>query len=215
MSVAPAIRRSNVGCVRGSGPYNTPMDRPAESPPSAPRLLHQVVERARYRHFSLKTEKAYVYWIRFFVRWAGLRHPRDMGAPEVEAFLTMLATERRVSASTHKQALSALLFLYREVLSLELPWMQQLQRPATPRRIPTVLTQQQVAAVLGALEGTPALVARLLYGTGMRLMEGLRLRVKDVDFDRHVIVVRQAKGNKDRVVMLPSGRCRSCWAIAT
>jgi integron integrase len=170
------------------------------------RLLDQVRERARYLHYSLSTEKAYVYWVRFFVRWHGLRHPRDMGAPEVEAFLTMLATQRRVSASTHNQALSSLLFLYREVLALDLPWMNSIGRPGRARRIPTVLTREEVSALFAALspkEGAVALAAQLLYGTGMRLMEGMRLRVKDVDFDRHVIVIRQAKGNKDRVVMLP------------
>ena len=132
-----------------------------------------------------------------------MRHPKDVGAAEVEAFLKMLATERQVSSSTHNQALSALLFLYKEVLGMELPWMQNIQRPQQPKRIPSVLTQAEVAALLAQLQGTEALLARLLYGTGMRLMEGLRLRIKDVDFDRKVIVVRQAKGNKDRVVMLP------------
>ncbi|ROZ64564.1 integron integrase [Ramlibacter sp. WS9] len=167
------------------------------------RLLDQVRERARYLHYSLSTEKAYLYWIRFFIRWQQMKHPRDMGAPEVEAFLTMLATERRISSSSHNQALSALLFLYREVLVIQLPWMDDIKRPNYTKRIPTVLTRDEVSAVLVGMEGTIGVVARLLYGTGMRLMEGLRLRVKDVDFDRHVIVVREAKGNKDRVVMLP------------
>ncbi len=115
----------------------------------------------------------------------------------------MLATQRKVSASTHNQALSALLFLYREVLSIELPWLNDINRPASARRIPSVLTKDEVAGVLAAMEGEAALLARLLYGTGMRLMEGIRLRIKDVEFDRHVIIVREAKGNKDRVVMLP------------
>ncbi|HEX7891301.1 MAG TPA: integron integrase [Ramlibacter sp.] len=167
------------------------------------RLLDQVRERARYLHYSLRTEKAYVYWTRFFIRWHGLRHPRELGAPEVEAFLTMLATQRQVSASTHNQALSALLFLYRQVLGLDLPWMQGVNRPTRPPRIPTVLTTNEVSAILARIEGEAGLLARLLYGTGMRLMEAVRLRVKDVDFDRHAIVVREAKGNKDRVVMLP------------
>ncbi|MDB5857579.1 MAG: integrase [Ramlibacter sp.] len=167
------------------------------------RLLDQLRERARYLHYSLSTEKAYLYWVRFFVRWHNLRHPRDMGKAEVEAFLTMLATERKISSSTHNQALSALLFLYREVLAQELPWMNDLQRPAYRKRIPSVLSPQEVAAVLARMEGPVGLIARLLYGTGMRLMEALRLRVKDVDFERLVIVVREAKGNKDRVVMLP------------
>lgn len=172
-------------------------------PPQAPRLLVQLRERLRYLHYSLRTEKAYVYWVRFFIRWHGMRHPRDMGAPEVEAFLTMLATQRHVSAATHGQALSAILFLYKEVLGMELPWMTALQRPAPARRIPAVLAHGEVAALLAAFDPEMGLVARLLYGTGMRLMEAMRLRVKDVDFDRNVVVVREAKGRKDRVVMLP------------
>lgn len=174
----------------------------------SPRLLDQLRECLRYRHYSLSTEKSYVYWVRFFVRWSAraggaMRHPRDMGAADVQAFLTMLASERHVSSSTHNQALSALLFLYRDVLNTELPWMQDIQRPQQPKRIPSVLTQAEVGALLAQMQGTEALLARLLYGTDMRLMEGIRLRIKDVDFDRKVIVVRQAKGNKDRVVMLP------------
>ena len=167
------------------------------------RLLDQVRERIRYLHYSLSTEKVYLYWVRFFVRWSGLRHPREMGAVEVEAFLNMLANQRRVSASTHNQALSALLFLYREVLGIELPWMEGVKRPAQTKRIPSVLTKDEVAGIFICLDGEMALLAQLLYGTGMRLMEGMRLRIKDVDFDRHVIVVREAKGGKDRVVMLP------------
>lgn len=177
--------------------------KPRNPPLLSSRLMDQVRERIRYLHYSYSTEKTYLYWIRFFVRWHGLQHPRDMGAPQVEAFLTMLATGRKVSPSTHNQALSALLFLYREVLSAELPWMDNITRPTSPRRIPSVLTREEVAAVLAALEDQMGLIARLLYGTGMRLMEGLRLRIKDVDFDRRIIIVRQAKGNKDRVVMLP------------
>jgi integron integrase len=171
------------------------------------RLLDQVRERIRYLHYSLSTEQTYLYWVRFFIRWSGrggtMRHPRDIGAPGVEAFLSMLATERKVSASTHNQALSAVLFLYREVLAIDLPWLNDIHRPAHKRRIPSVLTRDEVAGLLAHMNGQPALLARLLYGTGMRLMEGMRLRIKDVDFDRHVIIVREAKGGKDRVVMLP------------
>ena len=174
--------------------------KPRKPPLQSARLLDQVRERIRYLHYSLSTEKTYLYWVRFFVRWHGLKHPRDMEAPQVEAFLTMLATERKVSASTHNQALSALLFLYREVLDIELPWLDNVNRPTNPKRIPSVLAKDEVAWVLAALDGQMGLIGRLLYGTGMRLMEGLRLRVKDVDFDRHVIIVRQAKGNKDRVI---------------
>ena len=177
--------------------------KPGAPPMQSKRLLDQLRERARYLHYSFSTEKAYLYWVRFFIRWHGLRHPREMGAAEVEAFLTMLATQRKVSSSTHNQALSALLFLYREVLGIQLPWMENIQRPAYKRRIPSVLTREEVTAVLALLDGEAGLLARLLYGTGMRLMEGLRLRIKDVDFDRHAIIVREAKGNKDRVVMLP------------
>jgi len=182
--------------------------KPGAPPLQSVRLLDQVRERIRYIHYSLKTEKAYLYWARFFVRWSatqpgGMRHPRDMGVYDIEAFLTMMANERKVSASTHNQALSAILFLYREVLNIDLPWLNNTGRPHQTKRIPTVLTKDEVASLLLQMEGTTALLARLLYGTGMRLMEGLRLRVKDVDFDRHAIVVREAKGNKDRVVMLP------------
>jgi site-specific recombinase XerD len=158
-------------------------------------------------HYSLSTEQTYLYWVRFFVRWSGrggkMLHPRDIGAPGVEAFLSMLATERKVSASTHNQALSALLFMYREVLAIDLPWLNDINRPAHKRRIPSVLTKDEVSGLLAHMNGPTALLARLLYGTGMRLMEGMRLRIKDVDFDRHVIIVREAKGGKDRVVMLP------------
>ena len=194
----------------------------AGTPPlRSTRLLDQVRERIRYLHYSLQTEKAYLHWVRFFIRWHGrggaMRHPRDMGAAEVEAFLTMLATERQVSSSTHNQALSALLFLYREVLSINLPWLNGLNRPAQKKRIPSVLTREEVVMLFQCLEGEMALLAKLLYGTGMRLMEGLRLRIKDVDFDRKVIIVREAKGGKDRVVMLPKSlvpTLRQQWMTA-
>ena len=169
----------------------------------ATRLLDQLRERLRYLHYSLRTEQAYVYWVRFFVRFHGLRHPREMGRPEVESFLTMLATERHVSASTHRQALSALLFLYKEVIAQDLPWLQEIGRPTGKKRIPIVLSIPEVERLLGFTEGETCLLARLLYGTGVRLLEALRLRVKDIDFDRQVIVVREGKGAKDRVVMLP------------
>lgn len=178
--------------------------------PGPPRLLDQVRHQARYRHYSIRTEEAYVHWVRAFVRYHGLRHPAELSRPEVEAFLAWLAAERRVSASTHKQALSALLFLYQQVLGLSLPWMGEIGRPREERRLPVVLTPDEVAAVLSALQAQPrhgpmlALVGRLLYGTGMRLLEGLRLRVKDLEFDHRAVVVREGKGSKDRVVMLPA-----------
>lgn len=172
-------------------------------PLQAKRLLDQVRERLRYMHYSMRTEQTYVYWVRWFVRFHGVRHPKEMGAPEVEAFLTMLATERKVSPSTHRQALSALLFLYKEVLGQDLPWMQDIGRPIPRKHVPVVLTREETQAALDLMTGIEGLLARLLYGTGMRHNEGLNLRVKDVDFDRHLIVVREGKGGKDRVVMLP------------
>jgi integron integrase len=169
----------------------------------ATRILGQLRERLRYLHYSLRTEESYVYWVRFFIQFHGLRHPREMGRGEVEAFLTMLATQRRVSVSTHRQALSALLFLYREVLDQQFPWLAELGRPTPKKRIPSVLTVPEVERVFAFLDGDAALLARLLYGTGMRLMEALSLRVKDVDFARGLIIVREGKGGKDLVVMLP------------
>ena len=178
------------------------MDNHASGPP--PRLLDVLRQRIRYLHYSLRTEEAYVYWVRQFVRWSGGRHPRESGVVEVQGFLTMLANERKVSVSTHRQALSALVFLYKQLLGVDLPWLDEIGRPVAPRRIPVVLGRDEVAAVLGRMDGVTGLLARLLYGTGLRLLEGLRLRVKDVEFGRRVIIVREGKGGKDRVVMLPA-----------
>lgn len=182
-------------------------DKPCTPPndlgPRPPRLLDQVRACIRYKHYSIRTEQAYVHWIRSFIRQQGMRHPREMGATEVEGFLTWLANERSVAPSTHNQALSALLFLYKEVLGIELPWMKEIGRPKKRERVPVVLSHSEVAGLLQALEGVEGDIARLLYGTGMRLMEALRLRVKDIDFDRNEIIVREGKGGKDRRVMLP------------
>ena len=182
-------------------------DKVAGPPLVSKRLLDQVRERVRYLHYSLKTEKAYLYWARFYVLWSGrqggMRHPKDMGSLEVQAFLTMLANERQVSPATHRQALNAILFLYRQVLSLDLPWLQEIGRPPERKRIPVVLTVTEVQLLFAQLRGVESVLARLLYGTGLRLAEGLAVRVKDLDFDRHVLVVRSGKGDKDRVVMLP------------
>lgn len=172
-------------------------------PLKSTRLLDQLRERIRALHYSLRTEEAYVYWCRAFIRFHRLRHPAEMGGPEVEAFLTWLASERGVSVSTHRQALSALLFLYGKVLGVQLPWMDTIARPQPRRRLPVVLSAQEVAAVLALMEGEHRLLAQVLYGTGMRLTEGLRLRVKDLDFAHRAIVVRDGKGGKDRVLMLP------------
>jgi integron integrase len=171
---------------------------------AAPRsLLAAVRERIRYRHYSYRTEEAYVGWVRRFVAFHGRRHPREMGAVEIEAFLNHLANERHVAAATHNQALSALLFLYGDVLRVELPWLGDIDRPKQPRRLPVVLTRQEVRQVLARMEGCAGLMATLLYGTGMRLMECVRLRVKDIDLARGEVTVRHGKGGKDRVTMVP------------
>lgn len=168
------------------------------------RLLDRVRRKLRVRHYSLRTEQAYVAWIRRFVLANGTRHPEDMGGPEVEAFLSALATEGNVAAGTQNQALAALLFLYREVLEVELPWMESVVRAKRSRKIPVVLSREEVGRLLALLDGQTWLMAALLYGTGMRLMECVRLRVKDVDFGRAEICVRDGKGGKDRRVPLPS-----------
>ena len=177
-----------------------------QTPPVSgpPKLLDQLRHQIRRRHYSIRTEDAYVYWARWFIRFHGLRHPRDMGASEVEAFLTSLAVERKVSASTQNQALSAILFLYREVLKIELPWLDNVVKAKRPQRMPVVLTRDEVQAVLARLDGASGLILRLAYGTGMRILETARLRVKDIDFARNEVMVRDGKGFKDRVTMLPS-----------
>ena len=164
------------------------------------KVLDQLRERIRYLHYSLGTEQAYVHWVRAFIRFHGLRHPATLGSSEVEAFLSWLANERKVSASTHRQALAALLFFY---VCANLPWLQEIGRPRPSRRLPVVLTPDEVVRILGFLEGEHRLFAQLLYGTGMRISECLQLRVKDLDFDHGTIIVREGKGAKDRALMLP------------
>lgn len=168
-----------------------------------PRLLELVRDKMRARHFSYRTEQAYVGWIKRFILYHGKRHPTDMGAPEVEAFLTHLAVERRVSASTQNQALGAILFLYGQALALELPWLANIVRARKPVHVPVVLSRREVHALLAELEPPFHLIAQLLYGSGLRVSEALRLRVKDVDFEYSQIVVRDGKGSKDRVTILP------------
>ncbi len=210
--VRPAIPRE---ALRPTAPVNLP-------PLRAVRLLDQLRERVRMLHYSRRTEQAYLHWSRAFIRFHGLRHPAQMGGSEVEAFLTYLASDRGLSPSSHRQALSALLFLYGKVLGLQLPWMQEIGRPVPKRRLPVVLSVQEVLAVLARLQGERQLLARLLYGTGLRITEALCLRVQDIDFAQRAIYVRQGKGGKDRVVMLPQslvlplreqlGRVRQVWA---
>ena len=169
----------------------------------APKLLDLVRARIRVLHYSIRTEKSYVYWIRSYIRFNKYRHPKEMGIREVEAFLSFLAVERNVAAATQNQALSALLFLYKEVLQQDIPWVENVTRAKRPARLPVVLSPSEVQAVIARLDGQYALIARLLYGSGMRLMECLRLRVKDVDFNYRRVLVRDGKGQKDRVTVLP------------
>lgn len=169
----------------------------------APKLLDQVRDRMRRLGMARRSEEAYTGWIRRYILSNGKRHPADMGAAEIERFLTSLAVQGQVAASTQNQALSALLFLYRQVLGVELPWLDGIQRAKRPQRLPVVLTRSETTTLLGELVGVHWLMGSLLYGTGMRLMECMRLRVKDIDFERAEIVVRQGKGAKDRHTMLP------------
>jgi integron integrase len=170
---------------------------------SQPGLFAVAREKMRTRHLSLRTEQAYLQWLRRYVAFHDRRHPRELGAPQVEQFLTHLAVHRKVSAATQNQALQALLFLYRHVLEIELPWLGNVTRASQPKRLPVVLSRVEVRALLSQLDGTPWLIASLLYGSGLRLMEALRLRVKDLALDRGELIIREAKGGKDRVTMLP------------
>lgn len=169
-----------------------------------PRLLDQVREHIRLKHYSIRTERVYCEWVKRYIRFHQYRHPLEMGAPEVEAFLSDLAVRRDVSASTQNQALAALLFLYKQVLRQDLPWLGEVVRAKKPARLPVVLSMEEVHLILELLDGQVGLVARLLYGGGMRLLEGIRLRVKDVDFSRNEIIIRDGKGQKDRVTVMPA-----------
>lgn len=171
--------------------------------PHQPKLLERMRIHLRTRHYSIRTEQAYVDWARRFILFHGKRHPQDMGAAEVEAFLSHLAVDRQVSASTQNQAKAAILYLYKQVLGVDLPWLDEVVQAKRPWRLPVVLTLSEVRDLLLHVEGTAGLIAQLLYGTGMRLLEALRLRVKDVEFARREVVVREGKGNKDRVTVLP------------
>ena len=188
-----------------SPPSLSPPPPPPPPPPlpPRPRLLDQLRQAVRLRHYSPRTEQAYVRWARRYVIYHHKRHPAELGGGEVTQFLSWLAEERHVSASTQTQALSALLFLYRNVLQLELPWMTEVVRAPNRTRLPVVLTREEVRAVVRRMQGPERLVVMLLYGSGLRLLEALRMRVKDLDFDQDQIVVRGGKGDKDRITMLP------------
>ncbi|HUQ08813.1 MAG TPA: integron integrase [Steroidobacteraceae bacterium] len=168
-----------------------------------PRLLDRVREALRIRHYSYRTEQQYVGWIRRFIRFHDLRHPTLLGGGDVESFLSHLAIQRQVAAATQAQALAAILFLYKHVLKIDLPWLGEVVRATRPKRLPVVLSREEVRRVLGMLDGQHWLVASLLYGSGLRLMEAIRLRVKDVDLPRRLIIVRNGKGARDRVTVLP------------
>ena len=169
----------------------------------SPKLLDRMRAEIRVRHYSIRTEETYLDWARRFILFHNKQHPKDLGALEVQAFLSHLAVDRNVAASTQNQAKSALLFLYRQVLKIELPWLDEVIAAKAGKRLPVVLTQTEARHLLNAMSGTMGLVTSLLYGTGMRLLEGIRLRVKDVEFTRREIIVREGKGNKDRVTVLP------------
>jgi integron integrase len=185
--------------------------------PRARSCSPQVRERIRVKHYSIRTEQAYCGWIKRYIVFHGKRHPADMGAEQVEAFLTHLAVTGKVAAATQNQAKAALLFLYRVALGVELPWLDAVQQARSPSRLPVVLSREEVQAVLAQLRRVHALIGALLYGTGLRIMEGVRLRIKDVEFGRRQILVRDGKGYKDRVTMLPdrlSGPLREQLALA-
>ncbi len=168
-----------------------------------PHLMDRLREAIRVRHYSWRTEEAYRQWVRRFILFHGKRHPESLGEPEVSAFLSHLAVDRNVAASTQNQALSAILFLYTHVLGRDLDWLEGVIRAKRPRRLPVVLSREEVQRVLRKMTGINGLLARLMYGTGMRAMESLQLRVKDVDFAYRQIIIREGKGNKDRVTPLP------------
>jgi len=195
-----------VGIVRQGTEFQqgvTSWGNPSAVPSQSPRLLDQVRLACQRRHYSPRTAEAYVYWVRNYVLFHQKRHPRELGAKDLETYLNHLAAERRVSASTQSQALNAMVFLYRKVLELDLGWMEKLERAKRSRPLPVVLTVEEVRQVLVRLNGTPRLMASLIYGTGLRVMECVSLRVQDIDFGSGRIVVRSGKGSKDRVTLLP------------
>src|SRR3989304_6857726 len=168
-----------------------------------PRLLDQVRDALRVRHYSIRTEETYLQWIKRYILFHNKTHPRDLGEAEISAYLTHLAVNKNVSASTQNQALSALLFLYQQVLGIKLDWLDNVVRAKRPKRLPVVLSRDEIQRVLKLITGTNGLVARLMYGTGMRLMEVMRLRIKDIDLSYKQILIRSGKGDKDRVTLLP------------
>ena len=196
LSVTPPSARSS------PPPSPSPPANPSV-PDGRPRLLDELRRQVRLRHYSYRTEQAYVGWVRRYILFHRKQHPAQLGAAEVEAFLSHLASVRNVAAATQGQAMSAVLFLYKVVLKVDLPWLDNVVRSTRPRRLPVVLTQAEARSVIGNLQGVPWLVTSLLYGSGLRVLEALRLRVKDVDFPIRQLTVRDGKGGKDRVTVLP------------
>jgi len=168
-----------------------------------PKLLEQLRDKIRMKHYSIRTEKAYVGWNLRYIFFHNKRHPKEMGAREIEQFLSHLAVQKNVAASTQNQALSAILFLYKEVLGINVSWLEDVTRAKRPEKLPVVFTRDEARSVMAHLDGIPWLLACLFYGAGLRLMEGVRLQIKDIDFGYKQIVVRDGKGEKDRVTMLP------------
>jgi len=201
--VNPGDRGAYPSKVLDNTPLTGVIQRLSMSPSQPPRLLDQVRESIRLKHFSLKTEKAYIHYVRDFILYHNKRHPKDMGAAEIRAYLSHLAIDRNVAPSIQTVALSALLFLYRQVLQIDLPYIDDIERAKKPERLPVVFSRSEVKQILAHLDGIDHLIVSLLYGSGMCLMEGLRLRVKDLDFDYGQITVRDGKGKKDRQTMLP------------
>ena len=188
-----------------SGPATVTRDTAPVICDSKPKRIEELMRDAcAVRHYSRRTFQAYWHWSKKFILWSGKRHPRDMGQIEVAEFLTWLATDRQVSASTQRQALHGILFLYQAALGIKIGWIDDIVRAKQPQRLPEVLSVSETAAVLAATSGTPGLVLRLLYGAGLRLMEGLCLRVKDLDLPARQIIVRGGKGGKDRATVLPA-----------
>ena len=174
-----------------------------QNQPAKPKLLDQLRDRIRLKHYSRRTEDVYLDWTKRYILYHNKRHPQEMGKKEIEDFLTYLATERNVAAATQNQAKAALQFLYKEVLEIQLPWLDEVEQAKKPKRLPVVLTEKEVQALLARISHSYSLLARLIYGTGMRLLEAFRLRVQDLDFDRAEVLIREGKGAKDRVTMLP------------
>lgn len=173
------------------------------SPSSIANLLNKVRDRIRVKHYSIRTEESYIHWIRKFIRFHQNKDPHQITETDIGRFLSYLAVQRKVAASTQNQATSAILFLYREVLDLNLDWIYNIERAKNPERLPLVFTKEEVRSILLQLDGTRWIMVSLLYGSGLRLSECIRLRVKDIDFGFHQIVVRDGKGEKDRFTMLP------------